>query len=64
MDLLTLLTLGNFAFTAGAYGFTWQVYKLVNNHRVAEIKALEKRVAHLEGRCLKDCPSCDEIGVK
>lgn len=64
MDLLTTLVLANFAFTAGAYIFTWKVYLLAANHRKTEIQALEKRVAHLEGRCLNDCSICAEIGVK
>ena len=54
MDLLTLLVLANFAFTAGSYAFTWQVYRLLSNHERSRVKA------HMNEQCGDDCYYCME----
>ena len=64
MELLITLLLANFAFSAGAYIFTWRVYEvlheLIDNHMETRMKELESEVAHLRGRCGEDCKFCKE----
>ena len=38
MDLLTILVLGSYAFSAGGYIFTWKIYQILSNHNRAELK--------------------------
>ena len=54
MDLLTVLVLGSYAFTAGAYVFTWKIYENLSNHYRGELKS------HLDDTCSNDCYYCKE----
>ena len=66
MDLLTALLLANFAFTAGAYAWTWTLYlllsKQVNNHLKTEITDLKWQL-HKYDICSDSCSIC-MTGVK
>ena len=54
MDLLTVLVLGSYAFSAGGYIFTWKIYQILSNHNRAELKL------HMGGDCGDDCYYCED----
>ena len=53
MDLITVLVLGSYAFSAGSYIFTWKIYEQLSNHRRAELRL------HLNDTCSDDCYYCE-----
>jgi hypothetical protein len=54
MDLLQVLVLGSYGFTAGAYVFAWKIYKELSNHQRTALKH------HLRGECEEDCYFCED----